>query len=281
MKHLPIILFLSIIILVISCSKKDKDMIVDEETMVELLVDMHKYEALISSKPGDYISDSVRKLYRQTILKKHNVSQQQFDSSLAWYGRHIDDYVKIYDDVLKIYDTQLLATNERAEQTGEIYEGIANDADNLWQKASLQTLSWKDENKNLTFEITDSTLFEKGERLRWQLRFTNVSDQITMMLGVDYNNDITSYMFKEIRKDGKYNITLQTDSSLKVNRLFGIVRYTPKKNEIVFLDSIVVDKLPLQAKNYSQKFGQRVFKMPKPKLIDLQSDTSNIITHAN
>lgn len=243
----------------------NSSLVVDDDKMVDLLVDLHKYEAILAMRTGEFNSDSVKKVYRQTILKKHGVSQEQFDSSLAWYGRHIDDYVKIYDRVLQEYDRQILATNDRAAETGEIYEGIANDAENMWTLAPLYIISSKDENKNIIFEITDSNLFNNGDRLRWQLRVTNVTQEVSMMLGVDYDNNSTSFMSKDIRKDGKYNITLQTDSSLKVERLFGIVRCNPKQKEVLFFDSIVVDRLPLVASSYNIKYAQRVFKMPTPK----------------
>ena len=91
-----------------------------------------------------------------------------------------------------------------------------------------------------------------------------------MMLGVDYDNNSTSYMFKDIRKDGKYNITIQTDSALKVERLFGIVCCNPKQKEVLFFDSIVIDRLPLVVSSYHKKYGQRVFKMP-----GIESSTSS------
>lgn len=259
---------------IIACSKRP-EMVVDEDKMVDVMVDIHKSEALVGLNPGKFTTDSVKKVYRQTIFKKHGITQEQFDSSLAWYGRHIDDFVKVYDRVLAEYEDQLNDANKRAEESGEIYEAMANDADNMWNLAPFQMIAWDSDRQNIGFELTDSNTINKGDRLRWQLRATNVTSRVDMLLGVDYTNGTTAYNTKIINQDGKYNLTLQTDSSFKVERVFGVVRCVPQRLEIVFIDSIVVDKLPLQPNTYNQIFGQRIFSFKKKKDV-LERDSVSI-----
>lgn len=45
------------------------------------------------------LPDSVRLHYYQTILDKHNVSQQKYDSTLLWYGRHPNRLTEIYKEL--------------------------------------------------------------------------------------------------------------------------------------------------------------------------------------
>lgn len=43
---------------------------------------------------------------------RHGVTREQFDTTLVWYGHHIETYMKIYDRVVE----RLKAENEEAKK---------------------------------------------------------------------------------------------------------------------------------------------------------------------
>lgn len=85
--------------------------------MRELLVDLHKTDALIQMQALPVQANEVRDIYYAETLEKHGVTQAQFDSSLVWYTAHPQFFNKIYPKVLKELDAQeeaFLAANEAA-----------------------------------------------------------------------------------------------------------------------------------------------------------------------
>ena len=67
---------------------------------------------------------------------------------------------------------------------------------------------------------------------------------------------------------GWLSLDLQSDSSRKVNRIYGYLRYDVSRNTVAFLDSIQVLRTHLNASNYgiitTQKFLSRDNNAPSP-----------------
>jgi len=80
-------------LLLLGCDRRPS-YVLDEEEMTELLYDVHLMESITRC---NYVPDLREKPYiYDSILKKHDVTPEQFDSCLAWYIRHSDKYLEIY-----------------------------------------------------------------------------------------------------------------------------------------------------------------------------------------
>jgi len=69
--------------------------------MREVLVDLHKTDALLQLSGLQYGHDEAANIYYAMTLERHGVTQAQFDSSLVWYTAHPQLFDKIYPKVLK------------------------------------------------------------------------------------------------------------------------------------------------------------------------------------
>ena len=83
-------------------------MVLSEDDMIDLLTDIHKSEAIIEMSPQNYRGDSIKAVVRQSVFAKHNVTQEEFDSSIVWYGHNVGTYIKIYDGVIARLDDEEL-----------------------------------------------------------------------------------------------------------------------------------------------------------------------------
>ncbi len=95
------ILFLSVIFLFISCGgdKKPKT-IIAEETFVELLVELHMYDAVGTDHTLNELTGDIDSLTLYTsLLHKYNTSKEQFDASIKWYSENPEELSKLYDNV--------------------------------------------------------------------------------------------------------------------------------------------------------------------------------------
>jgi hypothetical protein len=73
---------------------------IDEEKFVNILVDVHIAQALYNDRARLKI-DSLRsdELYL-SVLKKHNVSEDEMNATTLYYTRHPKKYDKIFSKVL-------------------------------------------------------------------------------------------------------------------------------------------------------------------------------------
>lgn len=83
--------------------------------MRDVLVDLHKTEALMQVHNYHHGYEEQRAYYYAEVLEKHGVTQAEFDSSLVWYTAHPKLFDKIYPKVLaQLHKEQdeFLAANE-------------------------------------------------------------------------------------------------------------------------------------------------------------------------
>jgi hypothetical protein len=76
--------------------------VLPQEKMVPLLVDLHLTDPLFAQRYTLGLKDSsaMEDLYL-SFLKKHKVSQRQFERSVFYYGKHPEQYKEIYNKVLE------------------------------------------------------------------------------------------------------------------------------------------------------------------------------------
>ena len=257
-KLLWLILFIQVV--VIGCDKRP-DLVLSEREMTALLVDIHRSEAYLTAGSAIFASDSAKKVLRQSILKKHGVTQAEFDSSLNWYGRNIDEYVKLYANVEKQLDKKLKSAYKRAETSGEIASNDLDDSQNLWHGAPISRISKNEDLHLISFQLRPKEdNIVSGDRFNWQFRKANDRTEVSMFMAVDYDNGTTSYITRSFSQNTpNCKMTLQTDSTMGIKRIYGYARFYPDNEEVIFIDSIRIEKLPLTSSNYSQIFSQRSF----------------------
>ncbi len=76
--------------------------LIPRDEIVNVIVDMHLYDAAIKEKQKKHRDILKSKYYLyQTVMEKYNITREQFESSLKYYQQDLDDYDKIYDDVIE------------------------------------------------------------------------------------------------------------------------------------------------------------------------------------
>ena len=112
--------------------------------MREVLVDLHKTDAMLQVAGKLHVSSKEKSLYYAQVLEEHGVTQAQFDSSIVWYTAHPQLFDKIYPKVLadlKDEETRFLAVNGLSP---EPETGTANDSlpAPVFRKADLDSVLW-------------------------------------------------------------------------------------------------------------------------------------------
>jgi hypothetical protein len=89
--------------LTLSCTSRERpEDLIEKEAMIELMVDVQIAEALYS---GTYQTEEGNVLSYADVFnpvyEKHGVSRKQFEKSLEWYSKDLDEITAMYDDVIE------------------------------------------------------------------------------------------------------------------------------------------------------------------------------------
>ena len=118
--------------------------------MREVLVDLHKTDALLQLSGLQYGHDEAANIYYAMTLERHGVTQAQFDSSLVWYTAHPQLFDKIYPKVLKDLQQEreaFIAAHEeelrvRAVSRGELVSNRPAKKVRTFTKTQLDSVLW-------------------------------------------------------------------------------------------------------------------------------------------
>ncbi len=255
-----------VIILSAGCSDRPKG-ILSEDKMVEVMADIQIAEAY--ERNGDangYLQGQNRELLGRGILLEHGVSVEEMDSTLAWYGRNMDEYSKLYKKIDEELNNRQVRYARAAGESGN--DGSHAD---LWPYSRHFVIDQKSLTNGIiaNIPVTEVAL---GDKLTWKMLVDGASTRI-LTLGVDYENG-TSEISKITNNgfDKWVELSLQTDSTLAVNRIFAVADFSNPIRRII-VDSIQLIHYPLNHEGYGKHGFQRTVP-PAGRKIILPPDTS-------
>lgn len=248
------------------CSKRPKG-ILSEDKMVAVMADIQIAEAYDRSGDANaYLNGKSRELLGRGILLHHGVTPEEMDSTLAWYGRNMDEYPKLYKKI----DTELNRRQLKyARAAGE--SEIQGSSADLWPYSRHFVVDDKSLTRGIVANITVPEI-ELGDKLTWKMRVDGATARI-LTLGVDYADGSSGIVRQNNRGLDKWvEISLQTDSLLQVSRIFAIADFEYSGPQ-VRLDSVQLNRLPFNREEYGRGGAQRRVP-PAGRKIILPPDTS-------
>ena len=142
-----LVLTLSLFLILSGCRPRG---VLHSWKMREVLVDLHKTDALLQLSGLQYGHDEAANIYYAMTLERHGVTQAQFDSSLVWYTAHPQLFDKIYPKVLKDLQQEreaFIAAHEeelrvRAVSRGELVSNRPAKKVRTFTKTQLDSVLW-------------------------------------------------------------------------------------------------------------------------------------------
>lgn len=227
-----------------ACGSHTPDYVISEKDMEDLLVDIHKSEAVIESNYNIYNNNADKKKIREAVFLRHGVTQEQFDTTLVWYGHHIETYMKIYDRVVE----RLKAENEEAKKllAEENSQTMSQPGDSVdvWKQRRSHIFDSRLSTNLLAFDIAPDENFRTRDYFELKFKVVmlpklSVNPQVYM--AVRHTDNGVAYNRSDIDKGGWFSLPLQSDSATALSRLYGyIVLPEQSVREKVYIDSLML-----------------------------------------
>lgn len=268
MRHWLIFFFL--VMFLTGCSNRPKD-IIDEKKMVEIMADLQIAEAYErNGHAGPEINGSNRELIGRGVLMAHGVTVEEMDSTLAWYGRNMDEYSKLYKKV----DERLSKMQQKYARAAGESESDGPSTD-LWPYGRHFVIDRNQLTDGIIANIAVPDL-AAGDKLTWKMRTHGVSSR-RMILGVEYEDGRSEIVDNANNgMDAWMETNLQTDTLGIVTRIFAILnveRTTPR----AFIDSVQLLHYPFNREEYHRSGYQRKIGFPASKIKKELSDTTKLL----
>lgn len=258
--HLKSLIPLLFLLLAAGCSSRP-DGVVSHGDMVDIMVDIHRGEAYAESNYQSFNTDSSKMVIRQSILRSHGLTAEQFDSSLMWYGRQTEELSEIYTEVID----RLQADMDNIDATYTASTSFAGDSINAWTESPFYVLSQKSPSSLLKFTLPADENWQRGDSYTWQFKTTNQRGMAITAMFMDYDDGSTEMVYNDFNSDGWQRLTIVADSLKNPVNVYGYTSFTLSPVETIYLDSVSLVRKRLNEEFYRQRYRQRKFEYNKTK----------------
>ncbi len=236
-RHIALAL-LALSMMTISCDKTP-DYVIKSDDMVDLLVDIHKGESVIELNRSRYPGDSMRKVMKQSILLRHGVTQEQFDTSLVWYGHNIEKYIEVYDKVIEELEGEIKLADVSSDGT-RVQMAVVGDSVDAWGDVRHRQFAYGEPSDIMKFNMRRDENWEKGDVYTWRFYVRKRTSPMTWTLAADYNDGSTDYTYGFVTSEGWNEVTFVTDTAKVTSNLYGTIMLEPAPFESTYVDSITL-----------------------------------------
>lgn len=188
-----------------SCKPQVPSQYIQPDDMEDLIYDYYIAQGIASQQMGD--EDYNRRLTFELVLKEHDVSQAQFDSSLVYYYTRADRFQDIYKRVQDRLNEEVEKYGGVTNSVQQLATGSLNgDTAEIWTgKRTMMLLNDRPYHLYSFRQYADST-FHAGDSFMMSISSTwlmqNGNRQATAYLAVTYENDSTVHQYTTITTSG-------------------------------------------------------------------------------
>jgi hypothetical protein len=224
-QSIHLVFILGLILLLSACGGRPND-VLNQSDMTEVLVDMHKADAMLSEGDRNYSLYSNKAPYYKYVLKKHGITQAGFDSSLVWYTKNPQKFNMVYNNVItELTAFQKEIKNGKYHPVDTLAASMAKT--NIWNKRTSYILTKDSTRTHLNFQIPYSGLmFGDVYILRFLQRIApeDSCKKQRVILRIHYWNGKTDSVYKTAYHDSllrRYTFRFPAIHKFKIKSISG------------------------------------------------------------
>lgn len=222
--HCTIILLgMFLLSMAVGCKPTVPSKYISPGELEDLLYDYHLADAMAQQAPGDYAENLVA--YREAVMKKYDVTQAEFDSSMVYYMRHADVLHGIYENLanrLKGDADAMGATGAITLNTGS----VSGDTVDIWQGEKTLALIPNAPYNYYNFEYKADSTIHKGDgfilAFHTDFIFQDGSRDGIAVLAVVFGNDSTASQVVHLSSPTDLSLMVEDRNNLGVKSVKGM-----------------------------------------------------------
>lgn len=268
MRRLVYLIFILLTLSVTASCIGRPDCVLDEPEMVDVLVDVHRAEGLIEFQRMQGLTplemDQFDKEVIAAVLQKHNVTREEYDSSLMWYAKNLKVLTRVYSHVEERLKEENEMWNMQIAESQDFGVSQAGDSVELWTLHHHLVLDRKRYSDICFWELPSDSNFESGDMLHWRFDVRQLLPGQQLIASISLirpqvdedtrreiehsgknkirlSDEPVGYARRVIRNTGFYEINVKADSIQPFGKaIIGLVlmQIDTARSNPVFVDSL-------------------------------------------
>lgn len=213
-----------------ACGVKRPEGVLADEQMQAVLYDYHLAKAMGEDVPYD---ESYKKLlYVESVYRKHGITREQFDSSMAWYAHNSVEMAKLYEKITPALKRERDAVNRLiALRDNKPRESVSGDSVDVWGYEPRYRLTGYPLHNRVSFDFRTDTCFHPTDKLEWSARFRFYGVMPTgeqapvMALQLVYEDDSLCQTVHTVGRSGVASVAVGNDTLGALRGVRGFIYY--------------------------------------------------------
>lgn len=219
--------FLLLLMLVVACKPSVPSEYIQPGDMEDILYDYHLALAMSRQKGGSDM-DFNRSLYFQSVLKKHDVTEAEFDSSLVYYYSHAYRLKDIYSEVNQRLSDEATSLGVAVGDISRYSQySTTGDTANIWNQRTDLLLIPRPAMNRYDFTVKVDSTFKKGDSFMFQFMsefiWQSGSKDITVCIVCKYEGDSIIQTANHISVAGTAQVRIPAYQEKKLKEMRGFI----------------------------------------------------------
>jgi hypothetical protein len=217
---------------------------IQEGKMEDILYDYHVACGVASMNGADYNAESFNEhVYKAAVLKKHGVTEAEFDSSMVYYTRHTERLHKIYENLAERLSDEAKSLGVSVADANDYSGNVINgDTANIWKGDNSYVFSSTPPFNLYSFTIPADTAFKKGDvvvlSFDTQFIFQDGMRNCIAVLSLKYNNDSIADQVQILSSSSHFQLQLSDDKKLGIKEIRGYFLLTAGQSSTTSLTTL-------------------------------------------
>lgn len=217
-----------------ACNIRRPNMVLSNKKMADVLFDYHLATSMMKNR--NVATDDEKQAYMDYVFRKHGITEEQFDSSLAWFAKNPNDLMSAYDIVYGRIDAVKKDLTERvAERDYVATARMRGDTVDIWPERKSIRLTGRPFENLITFNISTDEFYQNTDSIEWSMDYhflnglPDSSRAAVMMLQLWYDKDSVISTHRTVMEDGPQIMALQSNALGAFKSVQGFIYY-PKQD---------------------------------------------------
>ncbi len=201
MRHTIYLLLMMTMMIVTSCAPSLPDGVLSPDEMEDVLLDMHVAQGIYDTHEFRSTDSDIIAL-RANVLKKHDITQEEWDYSMEYYCQHADELHNIYVNLVDRVERSVISLGGKSEGM----QGEEADTANVWNTARNIILMQQAPYNVLSYDITPDSTFQDGDNISLQCDvkfiFQDGYKALAIVIAVSFDNDSVATSVTHLNHDG-------------------------------------------------------------------------------